>query len=53
LSTTEALDILLYPRFCVQHPLNDEETLQAGFEKEVMKGFQLLKPFNQFIGEVF
>lgn len=51
LSNTDALEILLYPRFCFRHPVNDEEVVKLGFEENVMKGFRLLKPFDDFLGE--
>jgi hypothetical protein len=46
------LHILLYPRFCVRHPVKDEEVVKPDFEKQIMKGFKLLQPFNDFLGEV-
>jgi hypothetical protein len=53
LNTPEALEILLYPRFCVWHRVKDEIVLKENFEQEVMKGFKLLKPFNDFLLEAF
>ncbi|MDR2415640.1 MAG: DUF2461 family protein [Candidatus Peribacteria bacterium] len=53
LNTPEALKILLFPRFCVRHSLTDAEVLQPDFEQQVMKGFKLLQPFNNFLLEAF
>lgn len=53
LNTPETLEILLFPRFCVRHSLTDEEVLQSNCEQQVMKGFELLKPFNDFLLEAF
>ena len=52
-ASPEAISLLLYPCFCVWHPVKDEEVLQVDFEQTVMKGFKLLKPFNDFLAEVF
>lgn len=52
LATPEALELLLYPRFCVRHSVKDEEVVEEKFEKEVIKGFKILKSFNDFLGEV-
>ena len=49
----EALDILLYSRFCLRHPFTDEEVLHPHFQQTVMKGFKLLKPFNDFLSQAF
>jgi hypothetical protein len=51
LNNKEALELLLYPRFCVRHPVSDKEVLQTDFAQNVMKGFQLLQPFNELILE--
>jgi hypothetical protein len=51
-NSTHPLNLLLYPRFCVRHPVNDKEVIQPNFEETVIKGFKLLQPFNDFLGEV-
>jgi uncharacterized protein (TIGR02453 family) len=53
LATPEALEMLLYSRFCVRHSVKDEEVVKEKFEQEVMKGFKILKPFNDFLLEAF
>jgi hypothetical protein len=53
LNTPEALEILLYPRFCVRHRVKDEAVVKESFEKEVIKGFQILKPFTDFLFDCF
>lgn len=53
LNTPEALEILLYPRFCVWHGVKDNTVLKKDFEKEVIKGFKILKPFNDFLFDCF
>lgn len=49
LATPEALEMLLYPRFCVWHGVKDEEVVAEKFEQNVIKGFKILKPFNDFL----
>jgi hypothetical protein len=49
----EALELLLYPRFCVRHKLKDEEVVKEKFEQEAIKSFKILKPFNDFLLEIF
>ncbi|GHW02937.1 TIGR02453 family protein [candidate division SR1 bacterium] len=49
LQNKNALELLLYPRFCVWHGVKDSEIVQEGFEKEIIKGFKLLQNFNDFI----
>jgi len=53
LNTPEALEILLYPHFCVRHSMKDEAVVKENFEKEVIKGFKILKPFNDFLFDAF
>ncbi|MDR0651565.1 MAG: hypothetical protein LBG59_09570 [Candidatus Peribacteria bacterium] len=53
LTIPEALEILLFPRFCVRHSLTDEEVIQPDIEQQVLRGFTLLKPFNDFLLEAF
>lgn len=49
LQNKNALELLLYPRFCVWHWVKDSEIVQEWFEKEIIKGFKLLQNFNDFI----
>ncbi len=53
LQDKEALELLLYPRFCVWHGVSDKEIIDEKFEQEVIKGFELLKPFNEVIFGAF
>lgn len=53
LQNPQALELLLYPRFCVWHGVSDEEVIQADFEELVMEGFRILRPFNEMIARSF
>lgn len=49
----EAMKLLSQQNFCVWHSLSEEEVVAENLENEVMKGFELLIDFNNFIWEAF
>lgn len=48
----EALDLLRYKQFLLRKNFTDEEVLDAAFLENVVKGFQAMRPFFDYMSDV-